>query len=167
MGIPEPREDRVAPTTMTPIECQPCEPSRIPLSLLLEADPDELAIGRYRDRCRGFVARRAGEILSACLLLPGDDGRWELVNIATLPEAQGQGAGSKLLLYVIEQARDAGARELFLGTGTFGYQLAFYQRAGFRVVAVERDHFLTHYSQPIHEAGIQLKDRLILSLSFQ
>lgn len=149
---------------MTTIECQPCEPSRIHLDLLLEADPDELAIARYRDHCHGFVARRGGEVLSACLLQPGESGRWELMNIATVPEAQGQGAGSKLLRCVIEQARNAGALELFLGTGTFGYQLAFYQRAGFRVVALERDHFLTHYDEPIFEAGIQLKDRLILSL---
>jgi protein-L-isoaspartate O-methyltransferase len=59
-----------------------------------------------------------------------------------------------------------GARRLEVGTGSFGYQLAWYQRAGFRVFAVERDFFLDNYEEPIFEDGIQLKDMLRLAVDY-
>nr|WP_273262506.1 hypothetical protein [Pseudomonas sp.] len=49
--------------------------------------------------------------------------------------------------------------------GSFGHQLTFYQRAGFRVVAVEPDYFLTHYPEPLFENGLQHRDRLRLALT--
>ena len=62
--------------------------------------------------------------------------------------------------------RKKSIKRLELGTGTFGYQLAYYQRHGFRVESVVRDHFLINYSQPIYEDGIQHRDmlRLIIEL---
>ncbi|WP_331435775.1 hypothetical protein [Photobacterium gaetbulicola] len=51
-----------------------------------------------------------------------------------------------------------------MGTGTFGYQLAFYQREGFRVVGIDKDFFLDHYDEPVMENGIQHKDMLRLQL---
>jgi len=53
-----------------------------------------------------------------------------------------------------------------VGTGTFGYQLAFYQRHGFRVTAIDRDFFVQNYPEPIFEDGIQLHDMLRLTLRF-
>ena len=50
---------------------------------------------------------------------------------------------------------------------TFGYQLAWYQREGVRVYAVERDLFLADYEEPIYEEGIQLKDMLRLAVEHQ
>ncbi|MBN1779863.1 GNAT family N-acetyltransferase, partial [bacterium] len=61
---------------------------------------------------------------------------------------------------------DMGARRLEVGTGTFGYQLAWYQREGFRVFAIERDFFLVNYEEPIYENGIQLKDMLRLAVDY-
>jgi hypothetical protein len=49
--------------------------------------------------------------------------------------------------------------------GSFGHQLTFYQRAGFRVVAVEPDYFLQHYPEPLFENGLQHRDRLRLALA--
>ncbi len=60
-----------------------------------------------------------------------------------------------------------GARRLEVGTGTFGYQLTWYQRNGFRVFAVERDFFLANYEEPIYENGIQLKDMLRLAVDYK
>ncbi len=51
-------------------------------------------------------------------------------------------------------------------TGTFGYQLTFYQREGFRVDSIDKDFFLVNYEKPIYEAGIQLQDMLRLVLEF-
>ena len=58
-------------------------------------------------------------------------------------------------------------RVLEVGTGSFGYQLSWYQRAGFRVFAIERDFFLENYPEPIYECGIQLKDMLRLALEYE
>ena len=51
-----------------------------------------------------------------------------------------------------------------MGTGTFGYQLAFYQRQGFRATGIDRDFFVKNYPEPIFEDGIQLFDMLRLTL---
>ncbi|WP_211243536.1 GNAT family N-acetyltransferase [Chitiniphilus eburneus] len=98
--------------------------------------------------------------------MPIAERAWELMAIAVAPTQQCQGLGTALLQWVIDAVRDSGASRLEVGTGTFGYQLAFYQRAGFRVSAIERDFFLTHYPEPIFERGIQLCDMLRLTLHY-
>lgn len=90
---------------------------------------------------------------------------WRLRDQGTGGQHLGQGIGALLLHYAINQARQLGAKRLELGTGSFGHQLAFYQRAGFRVVAVEPDYFLTHYTEPLLENGLQHRDRLRLALT--
>ena len=143
----------------------PCE--QIPVSLLLEADPSEEKIHGYLNHSIGFTARADDQIVAACLIIPVEDSIYELINIAVEPEQQGKGIGRKLLAEVISAAKALGASKLILGTGTFGHQLTFYQRAGFRAVSVDRDFFLTHYQQPIIENGIQHKDMLRLELDFE
>ena len=53
-----------------------------------------------------------------------------------------------------------------MGTGTFDYQLAFYQRHGFCVTSIDHDFFVKNYPEPIFEDGIQLVDMLRLSLRY-
>ncbi|WP_095505859.1 GNAT family N-acetyltransferase [Paraferrimonas sedimenticola] len=137
---------------------------RIPQSLLLEADPDVAKVEAYRSRCLGFAAMNEHDFVGACLVEPQGQ-QAELLNIAVTPELQGQGVGAQLLKYVINDCRHSGFSRLYLGTGTFGHQLGFYQRAGFRVIDIEKDYFLEQYAQPIWENGIQHKDRLILSIN--
>ncbi|NIC04834.1 GNAT family N-acetyltransferase [Billgrantia bachuensis] len=137
-----------------------------PLDLLLEADPSIDTIKRYLESSICHVATIEGETVGAHVIQPIGDGVYELMNIAVAPAYQGKGIGTKLLEHAVNMSRKLGAQRLELGTGTFGYQLAFYQRAGFRVISVERDHFLTHYDEPIYENGIQHKDRLLLALEF-
>ena len=48
-------------------------------------------------------------------------------------------------------------------TGSFGDQLVFYQRAGFRVTGIVRDFFLKHYTTQLWERGVQHRDMLRLS----
>lgn len=88
------------------------------------------------------------------------------MNIAVSPAVQQHGVGTQLLGYVIEKVKESGAHRLEVGTGTFGYQLTFYQRQGFRVDYIDKDFFLKNYPEPIIENGIQHKDMLRLSLTF-
>lgn len=143
-----------------PLSIHTCLPDQAPLSLLLEADPDLAKIRHYLASGLCRVALADGMTVGVCVLQVITPDLVELMNIAVDPARQGQGIGRALLADAIAQARQLGARRLELGTGTFGHPLAFYQRAGFRVVAVEPDYFLAHYAEPLFENGLQHKDRL-------
>lgn len=135
-----------------------------PMALLLEADPSPVTIARYLQEGHCVVTRLDDAIVGVYVIKALTTSTWELMNIAVAPEHQGQGIGALLLHHAIDQARQLGAKRLELGTGSFGHQLTFYQRAGFRVVAVEPDYFLTHYPEPLFENGLQHRDRLRLAL---
>jgi len=135
-----------------------------PLALLLEADPSTDAIARYLADGHCVVARLDDAVVGVYVIKALSAATWELMNIAVAPEHQGRGIGALLLHHAIDQARQLGAKRLELGTGSFGHQLTFYQRAGFRVVVVEPDYFLQHYPEPLFENGLQHRDRLRLVL---
>ncbi|MEQ9509436.1 GNAT family N-acetyltransferase [Alloalcanivorax xenomutans] len=139
----------------------------LPWAMLLDADPSERNVRKYLAGARCFSAEKDNEIVGVCVLNTIGDGALELFNIAVSPDMQGQGVGSALLRHVIDRCRSEGVRRIELGTGTFGYQLAFYQRLGFRVERVVRDFFLDHYDEPVMEMGIQHKDMLRLGLDLE
>jgi GNAT superfamily N-acetyltransferase len=141
-------------------------PADAPMELLLDADPYEEKVRGYRDRCTCFAAILDGAVAGVCLVMPIGNGVDELMNIAVTTALQKRGVGTALLEHVIAWARARGAKRLDVGTGTFGYQLAFYQRRGFRAVAVDRGFFLDRYPEEIREDGIQHKDMLRLALEF-
>jgi len=136
-----------------------------PMALLLEADPSADVIAGYLHDSHCVVACLDGATVGVYLLKALTAETWELMNIAVAPEQQGRGIGALLLRHAIDQARQLGAQRLELGTGSFGHQLTFYQRADFRVVAVEPDYFLQHYPEPLFENGLQHRDRLRLALT--
>ncbi len=137
------------------------------LELLLEADPSREKLLSYLPRSLCFAIKVEQHTVGACAVLETSPQVYELMCIAVDPQRQAQGIGTQLLEYVVAHVRGLGAQRLELGTGTFGYQLAFYQRAGFRAVAVDRDYFLRTYHEPIFEDGIQLKDMLRLEVSYR
>lgn len=141
-------------------------PDEMPMRLLLEADPSENNVKEYLKDSLCYLALRSGTAVGVCVLGSINEDTLELYNIAVCPSVQGQGIGTALLRHVIEEAKAKGARRIELGTGTFGYQLAFYQRVGFRVERVIKNFFVDNYDEPIFELGIQLKDmlRLVLEL---
>ncbi|MDR1063193.1 MAG: GNAT family N-acetyltransferase [Azoarcus sp.] len=146
------------------IEIREAIAADVPRDLLLLADPSDEKIRSYLPRSRCFVASKNGEIVGVCAIQPSGAGTYELMNIAVHPSHQNFGHGTTLLKWVINFFHDAGAKKLEVGTGTFGYQLAFYQRQGFRVTSIDRDFFIKNYGEPIFEDGIQLFDMLRLTL---
>lgn len=139
-------------------------PEAIPLALLLEADPCESMVRSYLYQSYCFAALDGSEIAAVCLVVPLHDRKAEIVNVAVWPDRQGQGIGTELLNFVIRQMAEKPIVRIELGTGTFGYQLTYYQKAGFRVESVEKDYFVAHYPQPLYENGIRHRDRLRLAL---
>ena len=139
--------------------------SDLPLELLLEADPSQDVIESYLPGSWCFAATAQNSLVAGCVVKQIGDRKAEILNISVFPRYQQKGIGSDLLRFVLTALKAKGISEVELCTGTFGYQLTFYQRLGFRVCAVEKDYFLTHYVEPIFEDGIQHKDRLRLYLA--
>lgn len=137
-----------------------------PIELLLLADPSEDKVRSYLPVSRCFVASSDGDVVGACLVQPLGAGVHEMMSIAVQPVRQRSGYGTALLKWVLDFFRESGARRMDVGTGTFGYQLAFYQRQGFRVAAIDRDFFVNNYPEPIFEDGIRLFDMLRLTLEY-
>ncbi|MFY8352824.1 GNAT family N-acetyltransferase [Pseudoalteromonas sp. SSM20] len=139
----------------------------MPLSLLLEADPDVEKIKTYLSNSLCFAATQDANLVGASLFKKQSSQCIELMNIAVTPSHQALGIGSKLLSFAISELKQSDFLRIELGTGTFGHQLSFYQRLGFRVDSIIKNHFLDNYSKPIFENGIQHKDMLRLVLSLQ
>ena len=136
----------------------------VPISLLLEADPCEKSIRQYRDDSWCFVYQENNQIVAACIAKLISDNTAQVYNISVEPDYQKQGTGSELLTFALQQMQAKQVNRIELGTGSFGYQLSYYQQLGFRVDSVIKDHFITHYDEAIFENGIQHKDMLRLYL---
>lgn len=137
----------------------------LPMQLLLEADPDEAKVQAY---CRtGQVwVMEADNICGVAVLHNLEDApplTAEIKNIAIRPGLQGQGMGKRLLGFLIAEAERQGFHRLQVATGNSSIgQLAFYQKAGFELLRLERDYFTQNYSEPIIENGIHCRHRLVL-----
>ena len=149
------------------MEFKEIESREVPFNLLLEADPSEASISSYLYDSWCFIACDSDnkEVLGACIAKPLTSTTVEIFNVSVLPSHQRLGIGTKLLKSVLEELPNKGITRVELGTGTFGYQLTYYQRLGFRVDSVSKDHFLINYSDPIFENGIQHKDMLRLYIN--
>lgn len=140
--------------------------TQAPMELLLLADPSEEKIRSYLSRSRCFLDSCGAVVVGACVVQPIGTDTHELMCIAVHPAHQKSGYGTALLKWVIDFFRNSGVRQLEVGTGTFGHQLAFYQRNGFRVTGIDRDFFVKNYPEPIVEDGIQLFDMLRLTFRY-
>ena len=136
----------------------------IPLEVLLLADPSESNIHAYLKDATCFGAFLGNELVGACVTNLNHDDDVELFNIVSLTHMQGQGVGTQLLAFVIGELKDRRVAKLVLGTGSFGHQLTFYQRLGYRVESVVKNFFIDHYDEPIYENGLQHYDMLRLTL---
>lgn len=139
------------------------EHEALPMPLLLLADPEPAAIERYAALCRWWFADDGNEIVGVCGVLERSRGAWEIMNMAVLTRCEGQGIGSRLMKGVLADLDHEGAIEIIVCTGNSSLgALAFYQKNGFRMEAIEPDYFTQHYDEPIMENGILCRDRIIL-----
>ena len=136
-----------------------------PWELLLDADPSREMIDRYLPQSEVHVLENDGEVLGVVVLTPMGDGLWEIKNIAVDDDHQGKGLGKKLIAHAVARARAQGATTLRIGTGSTGVvQLALYQKAGFRMVRVDRDFFTRNPYPPLEENGLPVRDMVILEM---
>lgn len=80
----------------------------------------------------------------------------DLVNVAVVEDQQGRGIGKWLVLNAIREAKTKGYKTIEIGTGNSSVgQLVLYQKCGFRIIGVDMDFFVRHYSEEIFENSIQ------------
>jgi ribosomal protein S18 acetylase RimI-like enzyme len=140
-------------------------PEELPWDLLLEADPSRQRIESYLSNDFTRVAKLGDDVIGVYVLARHDPITFELMNIAVRDDYQGKGLGRRLLGHAIGLAESKGARVIDVGTGNSSFAaLAFYQRAGFRVVGVIPDFFTDNYAEPIVENGIRCVDMIRLRL---
>lgn len=132
------------------------------------ADPSKAVVESYLADGKFYIAEWDGIVVGVYVLLPVKDTLWELKNIAVSEEWQGKGVGKALLAAAIKSARGEGAATLEVGTGNSSLdQLAFYQKAGFRMVRIVKNFFTLNYDDPIIEGGIQCRDMVVLTLDLK
>lgn len=137
---------------------------KLPLELLLLADPSREIVEEYVNRGECFVAESEQQIIGVYVLLPTRPETVELVNVAVVQEQHGRGIGKRLVMDAIKVAKTKGYKTIEIGTGNSSIeQLALYQKCGFRIVGVDINFFVRHYPDEIFENGIQCRDMVRLS----
>ncbi|MCM3109592.1 GNAT family N-acetyltransferase [Lederbergia lenta] len=135
-----------------------------PINLLLLADPSEKLVSEYMVRGECFVAVDNKQTVGVYVLLPTRPATVELVNIAVAECHHGKGIGRQLVMDAIKNARLNGFKTIEVGTGNSSIgQLALYQKCGFRIIGIDRDFFIKHYTEEIFEHEIQCRDMVRLS----
>lgn len=139
------------------------ENNDIPFDLLELADPSRIKINEYLKTGTCYVAKIDSKIVGVLVLNQIDATSIEVKNIAVDESEQGKGFGKALLRYSELVSRELGFNKLVIGTGNSSFdQLAFYQKEGFEMCKIKKDFFLTNYTEPIFENGIQCKHMVIL-----
>ena len=134
------------------------------MDLLLLADPSKEFVLEYMKRGECFVAEIEQQTVGIYVLLPTRPKTVELVNVAVAVKQQGRGIGKQLIVNAMKTAKAKGYKTIEIGTGNSSIgQLALYQKCGFRIIGVDLDFFVRHYSEEIFENGIQCKDMIRLA----
>jgi ribosomal protein S18 acetylase RimI-like enzyme len=134
------------------------------MPLLLLADESEIQVRGYLQRGDLYVfseSERPDEAAGIVLTLPDEPGVVELKAVAVEPRLHRQGIGMRMVSAVLDDLRARGVERAIVGTGNAGIgQLAFYQKAGFRLLRIERDFFTPArgYPERMEENGIRLLD---------
>ena len=137
-----------------------------PLDLLLSADPSAEHVREILKDGVVFAGEEDG-VTVAVAVLKVEGLEAGLQNIAVAENRRRCGLGRQLLAHVLKYAGEAGVSRVTVGTGNSSLpQLAFYQKAGFRVTGVIPGYF-DEYQPPIFEDGIACRDMICLAFEFQ
>ena len=135
----------------------------VPLLLLADTEAQVRAYLQHGDL---YALREAdGEPLGVTLVLsgPAEPGTAELRAVAVDPAQHNRGLGRQMLASVLADLRARGFRRAVVGTSNAGVgQIAFYQKAGFRLWRIERDYFTPEkgYDPDERENGLPHRDMI-------
>ena len=141
------------------------------MPLLLLADESQEQVRSYMQRGDLFAfVDREGSAVGVVLTVPVEDGGVELRAVAVDAVHQNRGTGRRMLAAVLDELRRRGVRRAVVGTANAGIgQLAYYQKAGFRLLRIERDFFSPARGYPavMEDNGIRLRDMVWMDLELR
>jgi ribosomal protein S18 acetylase RimI-like enzyme len=108
-----------------------------------------------------------GTPIGIVLAVDERDDAVELKAVAVDESLHCQGVGTRMLVAALAELRDCGVKRVVVGTSSSGIgQLAFYQKAGFRLARIERDFFspARGYPDGLVENGIPVRDMVWMDL---
>lgn len=153
--------------TSTQLRIVPAGPERDAYRpLLMLADDSELEVAGYYQHGDLYALDQDGP-LGVTLVIPGRDGSVELKAVAVKSGRHNQGIGQRMLAAVLTDLKARGVTRVVVGTASSGVgQLAFYQKAGFRLRAIDRDFFspARGYPDGLQENGIRVCDMVWMDL---
>lgn len=125
---------------------------------LLLADESEEVVREYIFDGEMYSIHYEGNIAGVVLFAFHSDNIVELKNIALGEEFREKGIGKIVLNEAFNIYQQQGYHQMIVGTANSSIpNLAFYQKAGFRMFEIKRD-FFKKYPVPIYEHGIQALD---------
>src|SRR4029453_13958649 len=120
----------------------------LPLLLLADESEQEVRRDMHSGELYAFVGRDDVAV-GIVLTIPAQEGGVDLRAVAVDTTQQNRGIGRRMLEAVLDELRRRGVRRAVVGTANAGIgQLAFYQKAGFRLLRIERDFFSTGRGDP-------------------
>lgn len=151
------------PLSLEHIPAGPEREAFVPLLLLADA---ESQVRDYLQHGDLYALRGAdGGPLGVTLVLPDavEPGTVELRAVAIDPAQHNRGLGRRMLASVLADLRARGCSRSVVGTSNAGIgQIAFYQKAGFRIWRIERDYFTPQkgYDPDERENGLPHRDMI-------
>lgn len=131
------------------------------MDLLLLADESEEVVNEYINEGEMYSILYGGEIAGVALFTFHPEQIVELKNVALGENFRGRGLGKMILNQAFEVYRTKGLEKMIVGTANSSIaNLAFYQKAGFRMTEIKRG-FFEKYPAPIYENGIRALDMVM------
>ena len=138
----------------------------MPLLLLADESEQEVRSDMHKGELYAFVGQDEVPV-GIVLTIPGLQGGIELRAVAVDTTQQNRGIGRRMLAAVIDELRRRGVRRVVVGTANAGIgQLAYYQKAGFRLLRIERDFCSPARGYPafMEDNGIRLRDMVWMDM---
>ncbi|MFU0762179.1 GNAT family N-acetyltransferase [Staphylococcus pasteuri] len=133
------------------------------LNLLLQANPDKEKVIDDFNNTENFLLKDDDKTKGIILLDLISPKEIEILNFSINSNYQNQGLGKYFLNQIFIILKNNNYKKVTLGTGNSSIgQLAFYQKLGFRIHDIRKNHFINNYAEPIFENDIQCMDLIIL-----
>lgn len=131
------------------------------LKYLLLADESEKVVNTYINDGEMYAILLEETVAGEVLFTFHPDYVVELKNIAIASSSRGKGLGKLVVQEAFEIYKRRGMSKMIVGTANSSIgNLAFYQKAGFRMADIKKD-FFKKYPEPIFEDGIRALDMVM------
>ena len=131
------------------------------LEYLLLADESEQVVNTYISDGEMYAILFEENIAGVVLFTFHADDVVELKNIALASSSRGKGLGKLVVNEAFNIYKRRGMSKMIVGTANSSIgNLAFYQKAGFRMAEIKKD-FFKKYPEPIFEDGIRALDMVM------